>query len=327
MALSAQTQGISRGALRFARSIHTWIYMALSVSNDCDLCIVPWWLDAGRRYALTWEWVDESNVIAVEVGRIIVHSADKLHSMMNDFCLNVSTILPMETIDGEAWLLFYRSRKKLFESIIDEVQAANSAMMETHITPEVEFAFKKNKSILQGDLEERSKRMISLVFSGEYKSLESFSLGMRFFVQVMIPCWVLYGEMPGMLYRKACCGDLDSFIKLLKLDRVLVGDKRFSKRIAATGLNQNSDTYRRILRAMGHQPSPIKIKWLKMLLAALILRISQVCGCRLSYMKVRQIFDDCANDMGQGLIDVDLQEGEEAFEKAVRRNLGFWKCF
>ena len=273
---------------------------------------------------MSWDWVDESNaVIAIGAGPLVL-SAGKIHEVVNGFWQDFHA-MPIEDEDRERWYEFYRNRRKVYQDFLLSFEKANPLMSEVEIHPGVESIFSRGNPF-RGKLSLLAQKYLSFIAKGNERVLPEFSLGMRFLMQIIIPCWIHYGEHPGAMYRKARRGDLQSFLNLLKLDKNLFYDRMLSRKTRKTEKDVNSDAYQRILRAMGSEPKVISIRKVKILIGALIYRCAQVIEQPLSYPELRKIFDACAKDMGLGVIDIDLQESDEAFARAVKRDHEFWQC-
>nr|WP_287410691.1 hypothetical protein [Pseudodesulfovibrio sp.] len=272
---------------------------------------------------MSWDWIDESNAVIAIGASPLVLNAGKIHEVVNDFWQDFHA-MPMEDDDCERWYEFYRNRRKVYQDFLVSFEKANPLMTEVKIHPGVKLIFSRSNQF-RGGLSEFAQKYLSFIVKGNGRVLPKLSLGMRFVMQIIIPCWIHYGESPGAMYRKARRGDLQSFLNLLKLDKNLFYDRMLSRKTRRTEKEVNSDTYQGILLAMGSEPKAITIRKVKILIGALIYRFAQVIEQPLSYPELRKIFDECAKDMGLGVIDTDLQESDEAFAKALKRAETFWE--
>ncbi|MDR3669030.1 MAG: hypothetical protein P4L35_19545 [Ignavibacteriaceae bacterium] len=148
-----------------------------------------------------------------------------------------------------------------------------------------------------------------------------------FLMKVDFPCQFLYHESPVRIFRKARLGDLKSLDKLLRLDKTIIRHSRISKWFTHYNSKEDKREIEKLSEAIP-KPFPHKISLTKekYRIAGFISYFTELLGNRLSSPEIRSLFNAVAADYGiDSLIDPDLPDSPEAFEKAVRRQRSVWK--
>jgi len=149
---------------------------------------------------------------------------------------------------------------------------------------------------------------------------------MIFFVRVWIPCFLLYGEYPPYLLRKARRGDDDALEKLLRLDKSLIYDKKIQAIFHLETVAKKRARMTLITKALQNTPkAKLDIQKIKYLFAGFLSLISIGIGQRLAAAEIHRLFDAVARDMDKGYADSDLIVSPETFEKAIQRARTFWQ--
>ncbi len=149
---------------------------------------------------------------------------------------------------------------------------------------------------------------------------------MIFFVRVWVPCFLLYGEYPPYLLRKARRGDDDALEKLLRLDKSLIYDKKIQAIFHLETVAKKRARMTLITKALQNTPkAKLDIQKIKYLFAGFLSLISIGIGQRLAAAEIHRLFDAVARDMDKGYADSDLIVSPETFEKAIQRARTFWQ--
>ena len=148
-----------------------------------------------------------------------------------------------------------------------------------------------------------------------------------FLMKVDFPCLFLYHESPGRIFRKARLGDPDSLDKLLRLDKTIIQHPRISKWFSHYSSKEDKRLIGNLSEAIPKPPRPkISLNKEKYRIAGFISYFTELLGKRLNAPEIQSLFNAVAIDYGiDVLIDSDLPDSPEAFEKAVRRERNIWK--
>jgi len=147
-----------------------------------------------------------------------------------------------------------------------------------------------------------------------------------FFLRVWVPCFLLYGEYPPYLLRKARQGDDDALEKLLRLDKSLIYDKKIQAIFHLETVAKKRARMTLITKALQNTPkAKLDIQKIKYLFAGFLSLISIGIGQRPAAAEIHRLFDAVARDMDKGYADSDLIVSPETFEKAIQRARTFWQ--
>ena len=151
---------------------------------------------------------------------------------------------------------------------------------------------------------------------------------MLFFYKVITPCWFLYGEHPTKLIKRARSRDFDALLKLVRIDRSVVHDPFISEYIHQLSHQKNKTKIGALDKAISNGiNSKLTIKKVKMSIAGLISKFSELLGHRLLEPEIRDLFDAIACDYDHELtMDTDIPDSSEAFTKAIQRERAFWEA-
>ena len=149
---------------------------------------------------------------------------------------------------------------------------------------------------------------------------------MTFFIRVWAPCFLLYGEYPLSLLRKARRGDDDGLEKLLRLDKSVIDDPKIMAIFHKEAVSKKRGKITLITKALQNTPkAKLDIQKIKYLFAGLISNISIALGQKLTALEIHALFDAIACDKGSETNDPDLIVSPETFEKAIQRARTFWQ--
>jgi len=149
--------------------------------------------------------------------------------------------------------------------------------------------------------------------------------GIVFFIRVMFPCLIIYGEYPSELYQKAKEGDLESFCKLLRIDKTIICDQKFAEYIIQLEIHRTSKQSNEIIRAFTGSYKKMSLKKIKMRVGAFLSDKSRTYGYELTSTDIRTIFDDAARYYRNKDIDDILMVSPEAITKTKQRYKDHWK--
>jgi len=167
------------------------------------------------------------------------------------------------------------------------------------------------------ELSDDEKRRIRKIFSKPE---------MLFFLRVWAPCFLLYGEYPTYLLRKARHGDDDALGKLLRLDKWVIDDPKIMTIFQRAAVAKARGKMTLITKALQKTPkAKIDIKSIKYIFGGLLSLISIAMGQQLKAVEIHNLFDAIAHDTTDENIDPDLLVTPETFEKAIQRARTFWK--
>jgi hypothetical protein len=141
-----------------------------------------------------------------------------------------------------------------------------------------------------------------------------------FLLKVLGPCISLYMDHPTRLYRKARLGDIDSWDKLIRIDKFLLCDPRISWHLVKAYEKNDFANLNRMVKAIEGGPPKKDFQYSKLFTAGLISIMSELLGYRLSSSKIRELFNAVAVDSGTyNQTDEDLPASHEAFTKGIEQ--------
>ena len=152
---------------------------------------------------------------------------------------------------------------------------------------------------------------------------------MSFFLRVWFPCILLYREYPHVLFKRACEGDTNALVDLLKLDKGLVGEPRIAERFLRLSPSNCGDqaVFQKIARALRDRPRKVVRRHAKVALAGLLSLVSCGLDQKLTAPEIGKLFDAMAQlaSGGKKLVDEELPMGE-SWAKAIQRDRGDWEA-
>jgi hypothetical protein len=141
-----------------------------------------------------------------------------------------------------------------------------------------------------------------------------------FLIRVVLPCLVEYQKTPKMLMNEAINGNLDSFSDLLKIDKTALNIPELRTIWEKESRTANNPKFKKLIKALEHSSyKNVSVTKIKILIAAVIQFIFAFFEYKITSEEIKKLFDAYATDTKGDTIDTDLQEGDEAFSKAVNR--------
>jgi len=146
----------------------------------------------------------------------------------------------------------------------------------------------------------------------------------QFFIRVWGPCFVLYGQRPSQLLRRARNGDVQAAIDLVRIDRSVLFDPKIKMLMYKHGQRMDAGIQEQIAEASTKPPYPPAKLWsMKAKDAGLLLHLARAIKYRLTPKAIRGWFNAMATDL-TGKADPDLPKDEAAFKKSLYRARDFW---
>lgn len=145
----------------------------------------------------------------------------------------------------------------------------------------------------------------ALDLEDETESLESFEefvgrASGRYFISVWFPCWFLHQTYPAKLLRKARRGCLDSFEKILRIDKAVLTDPVLRNRWTEIQMGDDSVLRRKFERAFNGTPKiRIHEKYVRHRITGLVSKVCEAFGTPVSASKIGRVFDLVAEVRGQ----------------------------
>lgn len=144
----------------------------------------------------------------------------------------------------------------------------------------------------------------------------------QFFLLVLIPSMIEYGESPMRIYRRARKGDRAALDQLIRLDKAVIRDPAIKRHIEAIADNRDKYGGELVGKALaGGAETGLDARSMKIRAAAQIMMRASQSGYDLNYQDVRDLFDALARDIKQNarINDPHLQDDLAAFKKSVQR--------
>lgn len=135
----------------------------------------------------------------------------------------------------------------------------------------------------------------------------------------LLPCWILYGEMPSRLLRRARQGNWQAICDLLRLDKSLVTDRLLAERWHHAMTVGQPELRRELLSALSGSPRSLPCRRFKLWFAAALSLLADLCGYELQRPELRELFDAVAADRTGAMVDHEMPDGPEAFRQAILR--------
>ena len=184
-----------------------------------------------------------------------------------------------------------------------------------------------NQLIIKSDADNKSNNH-ETTDAEEQKKIRRFinTPEVRFYLQVWIPCVLIYGIYPPNMLMKARHDDDNAIEKLLRLDSSVINDPLIGEILHRAAVAKRQGKMSLVAQALKTQPKvKLDLQTIKYSLSGLISVISITLGQKLQAMEIHLLFDAIARDTGKGAIDEDLIVTPEAFEKAIQRARAFWQ--
>jgi len=257
--------------------------------------------------------------------------------------------IPLPPIDE--WLEFYKNHGKVYLGLTNSlIQLDNRLSGIIDFYEGLMFSLASLRHITQLELQEavnelksEDKNRIFESLKENFKAIENLIIGdhledsekkqkfistpeVLFFVRVWAPCFLLYGDYPAYILRKARQGDEEAFEKLLRLDKLLIYEPKMKKIFKKATETKARGRMSLIAKAFRSTPkAKIEIKHIKYFFAGLLSLISIAMGQKLKAVDIHNLFDAVARDTTDELVDPDLIVSPETFEKGIQRARNFWK--
>ena len=251
----------------------------------------------------------------------------------------------------DEWLELYKNHGKVYLGLTNSLRQLDNRLSEIidfyeglmfslaslrHITQSefqeaVDELNSEDKNGIFESLKENFKAIENLIIEDHLEDSEKIQKFIStpevlFFVRVWAPCFLLYGDYPAYILRKARQGDEEAFEKLLRLDKLLIYEPKMKKIFKKATETKARGRMSLIAKAFRSTPkAKIEIKHIKYFFAGLLSLISIAMGQKLKAVDIHNLFDAVARDTTDELVDPDLIVSPETFEKGIQRARNFWK--
>lgn len=144
----------------------------------------------------------------------------------------------------------------------------------------------------------------------------------QFFLLVVIPSFLEYGQSPWRIYANARRGDKESLDALLRLDKTVLGDSAIGNIAARFGMQRSE--FDAELVAKAYQGVPVTKQTARKIKARLAARMQDVAkgmGYELGPSSIRELFDALSKDRtgDPHAIDTDIHDDPGAWRQAVKQ--------
>jgi hypothetical protein len=269
----------------------------------------------GCRYRC--EWLSDNPGFAALISSAPVLAADECHALLQVCAGEQPFPASLKPQRDQEWLRLYTNHR-----------AVTKAVAEVFSEPVI--------AILQGSHDEIMALLVgdgSTVGGADFlddslwrRAFERIEV--RFLFRITMPCVLMYGKSPVELLASVGRGgsaEGDNIGKLVALDSLVVTHSRVA-RMLNSGDTKHCLKRAELLGECLSKPRPnLSKRQVKMMLAALMSRISELLGQRFTEPQIRGLYDAIAKDRGVGIRDPDLPESPEAFSKAIQRHRSCWQ--
>lgn len=268
--------------------------------------------------------------------------SDELHEILS-FARHQEHIHGLPEANPKDWLKLYRNHRRqekcainafrelggavadsaeLYKYLRSRSRNTRTAIPEHEQLAEAEATllefYRKNLAQLESELKDHP-------LDEETRSkVEKYFLNQEFLFlfKVHLPCLLLHGTLPAILFRQARLGNLKAIEKLLRLDKIVLSDPVIMRQ-AQQLLHKNKPKYESAIAKpilgvpkFKHSPRASTIR-----LAGIISRISTLLGHKLTAPEIRKLFHAVALDRSTAELarDADLPESDQAFSKSLQR--------
>ncbi|MBN2686711.1 MAG: hypothetical protein JXR85_00900 [Deltaproteobacteria bacterium] len=306
------------------------------------------------------EWAKDKNPLIRIASLLVATSAEPFLGFLKKIKAGKRVEGCIDIPRKDQWLNFYRNHRKVYNGVMNTLRTLDDeteqlidfyeAMITgAHTLRQITI---KEWNEMISELSPNEKHAIEDQITSEFKEMEENiikdiidnkkiensntrterkiqqifqSPAMIFFLRVWVPCFLLYGEYPTYLLRKARHGDNDALEKLLRLDKSIINDPKIIEIFHREAVSKKRAKIDLITKALQKTPKgKIDSKKIKYLLAGLLSSISIALGEKLTAIEIRRLFDAIAHDTTGEAIDADLIISPETFEKAIQRARTFW---
>ena len=145
------------------------------------------------------------------------------------------------------------------------------------------------------------------------------SVELRFFMQVVLPYLIEYGDLPARDFASARRGDLAALERVMAIDPAIIAEPRIAEQIAGSFLQRNTSRLRLLADGMLKRQPSVKACQCKMLMAAMIVALFENAKVRISVADIRGLYDSIAKANKGVLTDSDLPDSPESMSKGIQR--------
>ena len=280
------------------------------------------------------EWAKDKPDFIGSIATVLAFGAERLYEILKDYNKFLLEHGIINIPDINLWIGYYRNNKKIYEkckelfiksvindNILINIVAVNQKELFSYsnmslgtILDDAKFFSPNDKKILL----EKFGNLNLTNFDGKIGN--DLTLPMPkdkildipefvFYARVWFPCWIMYGEYPTFLFRRARQGNLDDLCRLLRLDKAITNDKRIGALVLQISLNPESEEFMKISNAMKSTIKVTSRKKVKMRLASFISKYASFIGIDLNAPEIQNLFDSISRKMySENLDDTDLPE-------------------
>ena len=261
-------------------------------------------------------WMNNKPTLVAFLASAPVLAAEECYDLLQVCAGSEPFPVTLRPQDVDDWLSQYSDHKRVARALAGHFGNCLLAMMHTNDNDLDELLFGDGHRLNGMDL----------LDDGLWRTAFS-RIEIRFFFRVIMPCALHFGVAPTKLLAKVGRGgpdEWDCVEKLMKLDALIVGHKRFARVLSRGDEKQCKERAALMRQCLGKSLRPPTRRKVKVMLAALMSRISELLGHRFDEPDIRALYDAVAKDRGQ-LRDHDLPESPEALSKAIQRDRSFWE--
>lgn len=237
---------------------------------------------------------------------VLIKSVPDIHAAISSDLISDKSRKINETPKIRDWIRYYRNSKCIFEETLINLLSGIEINYESLIN--------NFEDLIDRQIENTSKHDAFLIISDHR---------LQFFMRVITPCLLLYGQFPSIILRKARLGDENSIKKLARIDHSIIHDLRISQYILDLAF-RNPTRHKLLIKSLTQDHPRPEIEEIKMSFAALISHFNNIFSDalnkkRMNYTQIRQLFVENAklHDLED---DIDLPPGDDAFSRRIRRN-------
>ena len=308
------------------------------------------------------EWAKDKSPLIEMASFLVVTSCEPFRELLEKIKDGERIEGYIELPPVKEWLNLYRNHRKIYDGVASIfVQLNDETATMANFYEEVQAGFHMMKQIttselndILNELTQEDRKELFNTAKHRLKEVNDFILNnivdddeevdapsddekrrirklrnkpeMIFFMRVWAPCFLLYGEYPTYLFRKARQGNLDGLEKLLRLDKSVIYDTKIMEIYQKATVSKNRETMTLITKALQNTPKgKIDIQKIKYLFGGFLSVISIALGQKLTAAEIHRLFDAVARDMTDEIVDPDLIASPETFEKAIQRARTFWQ--
>lgn len=215
------------------------------------------------------EWGKGKDFYLVKMAQQFARSTETYFKLLKSVKCGEQLEVPLYVPNVKEWLKLYQNQTNIIESVIETVKRLGGiagevagVLEKTSLNSLKEGKLRLNearkelnriKDQHEADIEPDGGREVDV--NSAMKMLEALkNPEIVFFLRVTIPCWLLYGDYPGRMFKDAQHGNLKALKKLLRLDPSVISEPNIAEFLHQTRVKGKKGTYESLIEDLKRGP-------------------------------------------------------------------------